>query len=242
MVRLGGGKTAERTQSMLLRNQPRSYRFSKGDNSIITQLKADGELRGLGLQRSFDSFIQSSVGDADLLVHLEFEEPEFFEAFSVPVSEDGMATVGKGGRAVNEFYLVNRWRQGQDAGVFQRQQNILNSTHIWNTAKADRKALEDKWVQEILTEKIDTLYKQARRYNETQIELEQKFRERDVAVMKSKRIIGCTTTAAAKYASDLHEVGINVLLVEEAGEILESHVITALSSSIEQVILIGDHK
>ncbi|KAJ4494825.1 P-loop containing nucleoside triphosphate hydrolase protein [Lentinula edodes] len=242
MVRLGGGKTAERTQSMLLRNQPRSYRFSKGDNSIITQLKADGELRGLGLQRSFDSFIQSSVGDADLLVHIEFEEPEFFEAFSVPVSEDGMATVGKGGRAVNEFYLVNRWRQGQDAGVFQRQQNVLNSTHIWNIPKVDRKALEDKWVQEILTEKIDTLYKQARRYDKTQIELEQKFRERDIAVLKSKRIIGCTTTAAAKYASDLHEVGINVLLVEEAGEILESHVITALSSSIEQVILIGDHK
>ncbi len=33
-----------------------------------------------------------------------------------------------------------------------------------------------------------------------------------------------------------------VLLVEEAGEILESHIMTALSDKIEQVILIGDHQ
>ncbi|KAJ3985164.1 P-loop containing nucleoside triphosphate hydrolase protein [Lentinula detonsa] len=242
MVRLGGGKTAGRTQSMLLKNQPRLHRFSNGDNSIITQLRSDGEHRGISLQSSFDSFIKSSLGNADLLVHLEFEEPEFFDAFSVPVSEDGMAIVGKKGRALDEYYLVNRWRQGQDAGVFSDQLNVQNAIHIWSLAKADRKALEEKWVQEILTERIDGLYNQAERYNKTQTELQQKFRERDIAVMKSKRVIDCTTSAAAKYASDLHEVGIDVLLVEEAGEILESHVITALSSSIEQVILIGDHK
>jgi hypothetical protein len=34
----------------------------------------------------------------------------------------------------------------------------------------------------------------------------------------------------------------SVLLVEEAGEILESHVLTALSDGIEHMILIGDHK
>jgi hypothetical protein len=34
----------------------------------------------------------------------------------------------------------------------------------------------------------------------------------------------------------------SVLLVEEAGEILESHVLTALSDGVEHLILIGDHK
>jgi len=33
-----------------------------------------------------------------------------------------------------------------------------------------------------------------------------------------------------------------VLLVEEAGEILESHIMTALSDKIKHVILIGDHQ
>ena len=34
----------------------------------------------------------------------------------------------------------------------------------------------------------------------------------------------------------------SVVLVEEAGEILESHVLTALSDGVGHLILIGDHK
>jgi superfamily I DNA and/or RNA helicase len=56
------------------------------------------------------------------------------------------------------------------------------------------------------------------------------------------RIIGCTTTAAAKYAVELQAAAPGVVLVEEAGEILESHILTAMSSSTKQLILIGDHK
>ncbi len=36
--------------------------------------------------------------------------------------------------------------------------------------------------------------------------------------------------------------GATVLIVEEAGEILESHVLTSLSANVKHVILIGDHK
>ncbi len=34
---------------------------------------------------------------------------------------------------------------------------------------------------------------------------------------------------------------VQVVVVEEAAEVLESHVLSALSSSVEQLILIGDH-
>lgn len=56
------------------------------------------------------------------------------------------------------------------------------------------------------------------------------------------RIIGCTTTAAAKYTQQLRDALPEVLLVEEAGEILESHVLTALGEETRRLILIGDHK
>ena len=42
-----------------------------------------------------------------------------------------------------------------------------------------------------------------------------------VAQLKTKRIIGSTTTGAAKYTEDLQVVSPGVLLVEEVGEILE---------------------
>ncbi|KAG1721719.1 AAA domain-containing protein [Suillus paluster] len=63
-----------------------------------------------------------------------------------------------------------------------------------------------------------------------------------VATLMGKRIIGCTTTGAAKFAQDIRGAKPDVLLVEEAGEILESHVLTAMGESTSQMILIGDHK
>jgi superfamily I DNA and/or RNA helicase len=60
--------------------------------------------------------------------------------------------------------------------------------------------------------------------------------------MQSKRIIGCTTTGAAMYTEELRKVAPGIVLVEEAGEILESHILTAMTARTKQLILIGDHK
>jgi superfamily I DNA and/or RNA helicase len=72
--------------------------------------------------------------------------------------------------------------------------------------------------------------------------LEHIFGQKNAAILRSKRIIGCTTTAAAKYSEGIQMASPGVLLVEEAGEILESHVLTAMGDKTQQLILIGDHK
>lgn len=45
-----------------------------------------------------------------------------------------------------------------------------------------------------------------------------------------------------RYARDVQAAKPDVLLVEEAGEILESHIITSLGPGTKQMILIGDHQ
>jgi len=40
----------------------------------------------------------------------------------------------------------------------------------------------------------------------------------------------------------IEEVQPTMLLIEEAGEVLEPHLLTSLYPSIKQVVLIGDHK
>jgi hypothetical protein len=54
-------------------------------------------------------------------------------------------------------------------------------------------------------------------------------------------IIAMTTTGAAKYKNILKNVNSKIMVVEEAAEILESHVFTSINNNIEQLILIGDH-
>src|SRR5947207_6157264 len=68
------------------------------------------------------------------------------------------------------------------------------------------------------------------------------YHRKNSEILKRKRIIGCTTTAAAKYVRALQAAKPGVILVEEAGEILESHVLTAMTEVTKQLVLIGDHK
>ena len=56
------------------------------------------------------------------------------------------------------------------------------------------------------------------------------------------KIIAMTTTGAAKFKEMLSKVRSKVMIVEEAGEILESHLVSSFNPSIEQLILIGDHQ
>ncbi|KAJ8042123.1 NFX1-type zinc finger-containing protein 1 [Holothuria leucospilota] len=55
-------------------------------------------------------------------------------------------------------------------------------------------------------------------------------------------VIGATTTGAAKNSALLQILAPPIVIVEEAAEILEAHVITALTSNCQHLILIGDHQ
>ncbi|BES94733.1 NFX1-type zinc finger-containing protein [Nesidiocoris tenuis] len=55
-------------------------------------------------------------------------------------------------------------------------------------------------------------------------------------------VIGVTTTLAAKHYASLSKLGPKIVLVEEAAEVLEAHVVSSLSTKCEHLIMIGDHQ
>ncbi|XP_050295987.1 NFX1-type zinc finger-containing protein 1-like isoform X2 [Anthonomus grandis grandis] len=58
---------------------------------------------------------------------------------------------------------------------------------------------------------------------------------------KSMDIIAMTTARAARSRELLERIESPILIVEEAAEVLESHVITALTKHCQHLILLGDH-
>ncbi|KAM4026833.1 NFX1-type zinc finger-containing protein 1-like [Anomaloglossus baeobatrachus] len=64
----------------------------------------------------------------------------------------------------------------------------------------------------------------------------------DCAILQRADVIGMTTTGAAKYRKLLQVVQPKIVVVEEAAEVLEAHIITTLSRSCQHLILIGDHQ
>ncbi|XP_050506349.1 NFX1-type zinc finger-containing protein 1-like isoform X2 [Diabrotica virgifera virgifera] len=64
----------------------------------------------------------------------------------------------------------------------------------------------------------------------------------DTNVMKEALVVGMTTTGAARLNTSLKALRSPIVIVEEAAEVLESHIITALTPHCQHLILIGDHQ
>ena len=55
-------------------------------------------------------------------------------------------------------------------------------------------------------------------------------------------VVGLTTTGAAKHQALVRQLGCRVLVMEEAAEVLEAHVLASINASTQQLLLIGDHQ
>ena len=66
--------------------------------------------------------------------------------------------------------------------------------------------------------------------------------EEDFRVLRNACVIGMTTTCAARYRRILQQIRPKIVLVKEAAEVLEAHIITSLTKGCQHLILIGDHK
>ena len=243
MVRLGG-KSTPRTAGLALQKQARDEKskWGKADWREIDDLKGDADRKSDELSRIFEQFKSFKLSKMKIMEHLEFDYPEYFETFQVPQSTDGMRQIGKGGKVTRPDYLLDRWMNNWNAGYLRDASHVREASDIWNMDKDSRGRHVTKWKDEILKGLIENISVTANKYNGVQNRIDRKYIEKDAAILRNKRVIGCTTTAAAKYREAISQARIDVLLVEEAGEILESHILTALGTDTKQLILIGDHK
>jgi hypothetical protein len=243
MVRLGG-KSTDRTKPLMLREQA-SAKLNPSQWDQINKIKMRMQQHEKRLREAFTRYQNVNVQKRHLMEYLEFssEALPFFDAFSVPLASDGgMTRVGRGGKTVGPYYILDRWIRGDsNAGTFQINQP-RDSSAIWSMSKEMRQSAQSRWQSAIVNDLVAEIHRVGKDFNSDQAELDSIFGERDAGVIKSKRIIACTTNGAAKYSSAIQAASPGVVLVEEAGEILEAHIFTALGPQTEQLILIGDHK
>ncbi|KAJ8731482.1 hypothetical protein PYW07_004646 [Mythimna separata] len=66
----------------------------------------------------------------------------------------------------------------------------------------------------------------------------------DLQLLKHQRIkvVGMTTSGAARMRKLLQAIAPKIVIVEEAAEVLEQHIITSLTKDCQHFILIGDHQ
>lgn len=240
IVRLGS-KSTSRTQSLSLKEQKITWKRPQTTWDTMKILRNGGDELRNNLNESFTTYQTLVTNSSSILEYLEFEEPEYYEAFTVPEDEDGMNVVGKDGKAVSRDYLYYRWARGQSPEPFS---NMLPAQcrSIWAAEQRFRDEKVQSWKRALLSEQAASLAVQMKLFDKCQEKLSGVLGERMREILKRKQIIGCTTTAAAMYSEDIRNASPGIVLLEEAGEILESHVLTAISPQTKHLIMIGDHQ
>ncbi|KAK4059287.1 hypothetical protein Trihar35433_11040 [Trichoderma harzianum] len=235
VIRIGSRSKSERLQALNLRMVAQNSDRTRSEKSTLWEIQ-----QSLGdIEHSMrDSLRQLAASDS----------PQAIRAFLAQTfprhhgtlfgeSEDGWEQVTRAPREV-----LRRWLTGGSRDSFQcRDVKILKEIRLSTMNNAERQVLHRYWLNSIMAPIIRTITRLQEEHSEL---IERRNRVRsdvDLRCLNQANIIGVTTTGLAKNLALLRKLRCKVMLCEEAGEVLEAHILTALLPSIEHAILIGDH-
>ncbi|XP_062572126.1 NFX1-type zinc finger-containing protein 1-like [Saccostrea cucullata] len=113
---------------------------------------------------------------------------------------------------------------------------------VWDLSLDDRRRLYRYWVDQYIIAKKQSIKETEQEYNEKCKAYKEALDLESVEIMAGADVLGLTTTGAAKFRSILQSIKPKIIIVEEAAEVLESHIVTTINSECQHMILIGDHK
>ncbi|VDI26499.1 Hypothetical predicted protein [Mytilus galloprovincialis] len=119
---------------------------------------------------------------------------------------------------------------------------VIDVKNIWILSMEDRWKMYRYWLMQYTKILHEQLRTSEQEFNEIFDDYMRASKELDEYIMQQTTVIAMTTTNAARYSESLHKVGPLITIIEEAAEVPEAHIITAISPRCKHLILIGDHK
>ncbi|XP_022102749.1 uncharacterized protein LOC110985763 [Acanthaster planci] len=113
---------------------------------------------------------------------------------------------------------------------------------IWKLKLHDRWRLYRLWIKLYKEKHGAELSGLRQRYMALSEAIETLKAQEDLEILRKANVIGMTTTGAARCRNVLQLLGPLVVVIEEAAEVLEAHIITTLTAKCQHLILIGDHQ
>jgi len=178
---------------------------------------------------------------ADAAPEEEEEEEEKGDEKAFEDNWDGIESAETEGRTQAGAQAQEQEADGEPAVTRDAETILDEETNAWHISPEERLLVYAYLEEHCRQEAQESMAELARRYRDTHRECKA-LRERcDLETLKGASNIGLTTTGAAKHQHLLTQLGVKVVMVEEAAEVLEAHILACLSDSVQQLILIGDH-
>ncbi|RIA88937.1 hypothetical protein C1645_739024 [Glomus cerebriforme] len=139
-------------------------------------------------------------------------------------------------------YETLRWIENYNEPKTNRNLSVLlNDYSIWQMSKVERQKLHDHWRTKINEKLVKQLANLERKHKEERQVMSDIYDEGNRKILLNSDVIGMTTSGAAKFQNLIKSINPKIIICEEAGEVLEAHILSALTPSTQHLILIGDH-
>lgn len=173
---------------------------------------------------------------------LEFEQLKELEAETQANGDDEHE-----GLVGETFPIADNFTSKKPTGVSEAKQmqsaiQALKQQDMWKIPEPVRGAVY-RYLQTEAKKVITTAFREkAEAYNKLALDRRTGLWEEHETILKKQKVVGMTTTGLSKYRGLLAALGSKDIVVEEAAETLEAPTAVACLPSLEQLILVGDHK
>lgn len=153
------------------------------------------------------------------------------------IDEDGFERVG---RPLFDVWLPSNssydttTRNGENRPAGPMMDHVLQKAQldVHSLSLQEKQMLLNLWCQEIHDNALDDLYERVKTTDSAHKQLADIHDEVDRRVLQAADVIGITTTGLAKRISTLQRVRCKIVICEEAGEVMEPHMISALLPTV----------
>ncbi|THY95297.1 hypothetical protein D6C92_04467 [Aureobasidium pullulans] len=160
------------------------------------------------------------------------------QLFAIEVDKEGFKKVRRGSP---EDRLRAWLHGGRQIHSNLPTQAITGVDDLYDLSHVERRKLYNHWLRRAKKPVLDAIMDRVEQFEDLRSNLDNIRNELDLRVLEQAEVIGVTTSGLARNLGLLRRLRSKILLCEEAGEVLESHLLTALLPSVEHAILIGDH-
>jgi hypothetical protein len=235
IIRIGGRSKSEVLEECNLRIVAQNSERTKHDKYSIAMRHKDLDETGQRLNRTLE-MINKMGTMSSLKNHLSRDHPQHYSQLLGQADDDGFIQpnqpFGK---------CFHKWLSSGVPSVQVRPNRDLVKLPLSSLSHQERLNLYHHWVDEIIENLSSELESRLFNRKDQMNALNDIYSDFDLRCLKTANVVGVTCTGLAKNLEKLRKLNSKVLLCEEAGEVLEAHLLTAFLPSLQHIILIGDH-
>ena len=238
IVRIGAGSKSSRLQDVNLRELAKALPLTKTERRERGRLRSQLESESNEVKRLL-SRLTNAGSDEHVEELLRGQFSSHHQQLFAKVDGDGFTRIDNGRSSV-----LRKWIRGCDTLITGKRRSIaeLRDVNIFETSSEERRLLYHSWLSQIESTTKNHLQRALASHNQLKEDLALVRMEADLRVLQGANIIGMTTSGLAQKLNHLRRLESKVLVCEEAGEVLEAHLLTAMLPKIEHAIFIGDHE